>query len=156
MDTAGFTALEAAVAVLALGMILVIAAPNLLHARAKADAAWALDQLRDVQRSAWIYFLDNGVAPDGVTLNSLYSGGDKSKSIVEKFKIVPVTAQTELGHPDRNANVPAHYVICSTMSLADVAYVYSYDDQPPQIARVGTDPANVGGCPATSAVVPGF
>ena len=149
----GFTFLEVSLWVLVIGVTAGLTLPAVTRARDRIDAPLALDQDRDLQKFAAIYFAEHGAAPDLPTLEQLYTSGGKGNSIVGKYAIVPVRRLNGSPRPDAQGNVPASYVICSTMPLHDAAYVYSYDDFAPQVADKGTDPVGSGLCAPSAPAV---
>lgn len=114
------------------GVITAIFISNLPGIRDKMKTTDVLSANNDLQGMAMIFYGKNGIVPSIDQLDGMYAEKNKSHSIVDKFKIIPI---------DSKSGIEGRlFAICSTTKLADAAYVYSIDNNQPQVAALGTNP----------------
>ena len=151
----GYTIIELVLIMAVIGLLSMIAIPNLIHIRDKADLAAAKATVRDLQTVTFSFFEENMTSPSTAQLNSLWisNGND---SILAQYEIFsPYSSSSKSGgtqthlFPDGVYGYkPLHYIICTTFEIHGAAYVYSLDDRSPRTAAIGTHPLSPLNCGA--------
>jgi len=138
----GFTLIEMVTVIAAIGILATVAISRFVGAEDSATRAQAIDLVRGVQGLATTYYTENNVPPTTEQMEALYGHG--SNSARGKFKVIPMESGLA-GAAAGLSGINAAYIICTTMKINHVAYVYGLDDKPPQVAAEGTDPLGLGG-----------
>ncbi len=151
----GFTLTELLVVIAVIGILAGIALPRLVGYRDEADKVFALDQLRDLQALATVYYHEHEQPPTIEELSAQYNRSHNDK-IIGRWAVMSVgygQSSVKLAEGGVNGYQPA-YIICSTYEIRNVAYVYGLDDKPPEVAKVGSDPIGIGQCGPSTGSAP--
>ena len=148
-NSQGFSLVELVVIIGLVGILSAIAIQSILSPRSKLriDVTEALDTVRDLQTVSHSYMFENGIPPNTDQLNDLYKGTG-TNTILGKFKIIRSNDVGGTFTTTVDGVTPEYYVICSTMPIEGVNYVYAFDNKRPKAVPVGEDPLGYPECGA--------